>query len=138
MSTPPQPPFVLYSDGNGNVYEDTSLYACGRSGHYAGAVSKADWIALPSGGSLYELPGRRAVGIDVETGEMRICEEGWAVAAFIPPAYASLHLASYINQEDAPTLTLFCDTIFGWLDAVFNVSKVRVVSDCRQEGEGIM
>ena len=136
MPTLPHSPFVLYSDGNGNVYEDTSLYACGRSGHYAGAVSTEDWIALPSGGSLYELPGRRAVGIDVETGEMRMCEEGWAVAAFIPPAYTSLHLSAYINEEDAPTLPLFCYTAIGWMDDEFYVSAVRVESDIRQESEG--
>ena len=51
-----------------------------------------DWIPLPEGGSLYELPGRRAIGIDVKTGEMRLCEKGWAVAAFIPPAHTGLSL----------------------------------------------
>ena len=30
-------PFILYSDGEGNIFEDNSLYACGRSG----------WDALP-------------------------------------------------------------------------------------------
>ena len=37
--------------------------------------------------ALYELPGRRGIGIDVQTGDMRLCEKGWAVAAFIPPAH---------------------------------------------------
>ena len=75
-------PYILYSDGKGNIFEDTTLYATGRSGWDAYPVDPADWIELPDGGSLYELPGRHGIGIDVETGDMRLCEKGWAVAAF--------------------------------------------------------
>ena len=45
-------PYVLYADGMGNVYEDTSLYACGRSGRFADPIPAEDWIPLPSGGNL--------------------------------------------------------------------------------------
>ncbi|MBL7735431.1 MAG: radical SAM protein, partial [Chitinophagaceae bacterium] len=83
----PGNPYILYSDGKGNIFEDVSLYAVGRSGWDALPVPLEDWTELPSGGSLYELPGRRGIGIDVQTGQMRLCEKGWAVAAFIPPAY---------------------------------------------------
>ena len=76
-----QNPYILFSDGEGNIFEDTSLYACGRSGWDALPVEKEDWIQLPQGGQLYELPGRRGIGIDVVSGEMRLCEKGWAVAA---------------------------------------------------------
>ncbi|MCO6487772.1 MAG: radical SAM protein [Phaeodactylibacter sp.] len=129
-------PYVLYSDGEGNVFEDTTLYAVGRSGHYATPIPEEDWIELPEGGNLYELPGRRAVGIDVETGEMRLCEEGWATAAFIPPAYTGLYLASYVNEPDAPTLPLFCYTAVGWHDDKFYVPAVRIEQDIRQECDG--
>ncbi|RMG85599.1 MAG: radical SAM protein [Bacteroidetes bacterium] len=131
-----QSPYVLYSDGEGNLFEDTSLYACGRSGFYAYPVPEEDWIELPAGGNLYELPGRHGIGIDVKTGEMRVCEKGWAVAAFIPPAHTGLYMASYINLPDAPTLPLFCYTAAGWLDDKFYVPAVRVEQDIRQECEG--
>ena len=131
-----QSPYVLYSDAQGNVFEDTSLYALGRSGFYAGPVPVEEWIELPEGGSLYELPNRSSVGIDVETGELRLCEEGWAVAAFIPPAYTGLYLASYVNQPEAPTLPLFCYTAVGWLDGKFYVPAVRIEPDIRQECSG--
>ena len=78
-------PFLLYSDGKGNIYEDESLYAVGRTGWDAVPIETDLWIPLPDGGSLYELPGRRGIGIDVRSGEMRLCDKGWAVAAFIPP-----------------------------------------------------
>lgn len=131
-----QPPFLLYSDGKGNIFEDNSLYATGRSGWDALPVPAEDWIILPEGGSLYELPGRRAIGIDVHTGEMRLCEKGWAVAAFIPPAHTGLYLAAYESGPDAPTLPLFCYTAAGWLDHTFMVPAVRIEQDIRQESKG--
>jgi wyosine [tRNA(Phe)-imidazoG37] synthetase (radical SAM superfamily) len=129
-------PFILYSDGEGNIFEDISLYACGRSGWDALPVDESDWIELPDGGSLYELPGRRGIGIDVQTGEMRLCEKGWAVAAFIPPAHTGLYLSAYETGDNAPTLPLFCYTAAGWFDEKFYVPAVRIEPDIRQESKG--
>jgi wyosine [tRNA(Phe)-imidazoG37] synthetase (radical SAM superfamily) len=129
-------PFILYSDGEGNIFEDISLYACGRSGWDALPVDESDWIGLPQGGSLYELPGRRGIGIDVKTGEMRLCEKGWAVAAFIPPAHTGLYLSAYETEGQAPTLPLFCYTAAGWYDEKFYVPAVRIEADIRQESSG--
>lgn len=131
-----QSPFILYSDGKGNIFEDISLYATGRSGWDALPVPEEDWIELPEGGSLYELPGRRGIGIDVLTGEMRLCTKGWAVAAFIPPAHTGLYLAAYETEKDAPTLPLFCYTAAAWQDSRFFVPAVRIEQDIRQDCEG--
>lgn len=136
MSTIPTSPFLLYSDGQGNIFEDTSLYTVGRSGWDAYPVPVEEWIGLPDGGSLYELPGRRGIGIDTESGEMRLCEKGWAVAAFIPPAHTGLYLAAYETLPEAPTLPLFCYTAAGWLDGQFFVPAVRIEADIRQENAG--
>lgn len=129
-------PFILYSDGEGNIFEDHTLYACGRSGWDAVPVEASDWIQLPEGGSLYELPGRRGIGIDVETGDMRLCEKGWAVAAFIPPAHTGIYLAAYETSHNAPTLPLFCYTATGWFDEKFYVPAIRIEQDIRQEARG--
>ncbi len=129
-------PFILYSDGEGNIFEDASLYSCGRSGWDAVAVEESDWMLLPEGGSLYELPGRRGIGIDVETGKMRLCEKGWAVAAFIPPAHTGLYLAAYETETGAPTLPLFCYTAAGWFNEKFYVPAIRIEPDIRQEARG--
>lgn len=129
-------PYVLYSDGEGNIFEDTSLYAVGRAGWDAYPVEDEDWIELPEGGNLYELPGRRGIGIDVETGDMRLCEKGWAVAAFIPPAHTGLFMAAYETLPEAPTLPLFCYTATGWEDDKFYVTAVRIEADIRQEAVG--
>jgi wyosine [tRNA(Phe)-imidazoG37] synthetase (radical SAM superfamily) len=129
-------PFILYSDGEGNIFEDDSLYACGRSGWDAVPVEESDWMLLPEGGSLYELPGRRGIGIDVQNGEMRLCEKGWAVAAFIPPAHTGLYLAAYETRSGAPVLPLFCYTAAGWFREKFYVPAVRIEPDIRQEASG--
>ncbi len=129
-------PYILYSDGNGNIFEDTTLYAVGRSGWEAMPVPEFEWIELPDGGSLYELPGRQGIGIDVHSGEMRLCEKGWAVAAFIPPAHTGLYLAAYETQPDAPTLPLFCYTATGWHNDKFYVPAVRIERDIRQDCSG--
>lgn len=129
-------PFLLYSDGKGNIFEDRSLYAIGRAGWDALPVPAEDWIELPEGGNLYELPGRKGIGIDVVTGDMRLCEKGWAVAAFIPPAHTGLYLAAYETEPDAPTLPLFCYTAAGWYNDAFYVPAVRIEQDIRQECAG--
>lgn len=129
-------PFLLYSDGKGNIFEDTSLYVCGRSGWEALPVEKEEWIELPEGGQLYELPGRHGIGIDVTTGEMRLCDKGWAVAAFIPPAFTGTYLAPYETLPDAETLPLFCYTAAGWYRNKFYVTAVRIEKDIRQECAG--
>jgi pyruvate-formate lyase-activating enzyme len=129
-------PYILYSDGKGNIFEDISLFACGRSGWDAIPVEESDWIEIPQGGSLYELPGRHGIGMDVETGEMRLCEKGWAVAAFIPPAHTGLYLSAYETGPDAPTLPLFCYTAAGWYNEKFYVPAIRIEADIRQESAG--
>ena len=120
---------MLYSDGKGSIFEDTTLYAVGRSAWDALPIPEEDWIPLPEGGSLYELPGRKAIGCDVQTGELRLCEKGWAVAAFIPPAHTGLHLAAYETAPTAPTLPLFCYTAAGWQDGRFFVPALRIEAD---------
>ena len=131
-----QRPYILYSDGNGNIFEDTSLYACGRSGWDAVPVETDEWIELPDGGQLYELPGRQGIGIDVTSGQMRLCEKGWAVAAFIPPAHTGTYLAAYETMPDAATLPLFCYTAAGWFNDKFYVTALRIEDDIRQECAG--
>lgn len=128
--------YLLYSDGEGNIFEDTSLYALGRSGWDASEITEDQWIPLPDGGNLYELPGRRGLGKDVITGDIRICEKGWAVAAFIPPAHTGFYLAAYETMPEAPTLPLFCYTAVGWQDGAFFVPATRIEQDIRQECSG--
>ena len=129
-------PYILYSDGNGNIFEDITLFVTGRTGWDAVQVPDDEWIELPDGGQLYELPGRRGIGIDVQTGAMRLCEKGWAVAAFIPPAHTGFYLAAYETSPNAPTLPLFCYTAAGWHNDKTYVPCIRIEQDIRQDSVG--
>jgi pyruvate-formate lyase-activating enzyme len=129
-------PFLLYADDQGNIYEDTSLFALGRTGWDAVEIDAEDWIPLPEGGNLYHLPGRRGIGLDVHTGEMRLCEKGWATAAFIPPAHTGFYLAAYETEPGAPTLPLFCYSAVGWENDTYYVPATRIERDIRQECGG--
>jgi hypothetical protein len=60
-----------------------------------------EWIELPEGGSLYELPGRKGMGLTLNPAKC-VSGKGWAVAAFIPPAHSGLYLAAYETSADAP------------------------------------
>jgi MoaA/NifB/PqqE/SkfB family radical SAM enzyme len=131
-----QSPYILYSDGKGNIFEDLTMHTTGRSGWDAWPIDPDEWIELPEGGSLYELPGRRGIGLNAVTGEMELCDKGWAVAAFIPPAHTGFYLAAYETMPDAPTLPLFCYTAVGWLDGKFYVPATRIEDDIRQECGG--
>ena len=136
MDTLTTTPYLLYSDGAGNIYEDDTLYALGRAGWDAMPVPLEDWIPLPHGGNLYELPGRKGIGVDVVTGSLRLCTKGWAVAAFIPPAHTGLYMAAYETDADAPTLPLFCYTAAAWHNGAFYVAALRIEQDIRQECAG--
>jgi len=129
-------PYVLYADSEGQVFEDKSLYAVGRSGWFVDPIPVEDWIPLPDGGSLYNLPGRIPLGIDVRTGEIRPSDKGFAVAAFIPPAHTGLYLSAYEQLPEAEVLPLFCYTAVGWYRDTFYVPAVRVEADIRQECSG--
>ena len=58
-----QSPYILYSDGKGNIFEDTSLYVTGRSGWDAVQVPGNEWIQLPEGGQLYEFPAEEGLAL---------------------------------------------------------------------------
>ncbi|MBK8043181.1 MAG: radical SAM protein [Haliscomenobacter sp.] len=131
-----QSPYVLYADAQGQVFEDETLYAAGRTGWYVDPIPEADWIELPEGGTLYNLPGRAPLGVDVETGEVRPSSKGFAVAAFVPPAHTGLYLAAYEQLPGAEVLPLFCYTAVGWRNGKFYVPAVRIEQDIRQEASG--
>ncbi|MEY4876541.1 MAG: hypothetical protein RL708_1690 [Bacteroidota bacterium] len=133
---PKQLPFLLWADVDGKVYEDTTMYMAGRSGWDAVVPELDDFIEMPTGSEFYILPGRKPAGFDVETGEYKVREEGFAVAAFVPPAHTTLYLASYETLPEAPILPLFCYNAVGWFNDKYYVTSIRIDDDVRQDPEG--
>lgn len=130
---PSKAPYLLYSDDNGNIFEDTSLHAVGRSGRINKVLQKEDFIMLPEGSDFFHLPGRRAVGYDYKTKQLRTCYKGWAVAAFVAPAYTLTYNASWVTEAQAPRLPLYAYAAIGWFDNKFFTTALRIDPDIRQD-----
>ena len=92
-------PYLLYSDGEGNIFEDKTLYVVGRAGWDAYPIPEEDWIPLPEGGSLYELPGRRGMIGRASVGKE--CLRLWSIGGEFTPEKVKELLVSapYIRDE---------------------------------------
>lgn len=123
---------MVYSDGCGNIFDDSRFVAAGRSGNRFYPLSIENMIPLPEGSDLFELPGRSALGFN-QIGELVPRRGGNAVAAFIAPAHTQFSLAAWKNQPNAPVLPLYAYTAVGWFKDRFYVPAVRVDSDTRQD-----
>lgn len=133
---PPQVPYMVYADENGQIFEDTRFEAVGRSGFDVLPLAPEDFIELPFGSDLLTLPGRRPYGYDPVSGEFQINEEVQAVAALNAPAYTQLYSAAFgTEEENAPTLPLYAYTTVGWWDGKFYTTAVRIDPDNRQDLE---
>lgn len=129
-------PFMVYADAEGQIFEDTRFEAVGRSGYNVYPLQPEDFIELPYGSDLFTLPGRRPYGFSADTDSFEIREDVFAVAALNAPAYTQLYMAAFGTEEnDAPTLPLYCYTAVGWLDDKFYTTAVRIDPDIRQDLE---
>ncbi len=136
LQHPSQVPYMVHADADGNIFEDERYLAVGRSGYNVYPLTAEDFIELPTGSDLFTLPGRRPYGLNVATGEMDIREDVQAVASLNAPAYTQLYMAAFgTEEENAPTLPLFCYTVVGWLDGKFWTTAVRIDPDERQDLE---
>jgi pyruvate-formate lyase-activating enzyme len=130
------PPFLLASDGRGNVFDIPELKAAGMRLSECVRPKPDEWIPLPEGSTIMELPGRRPIGAGrkqfVTLSEYKGNPVA-AVAAFVAPAYTQLYHAAYETEPGAPTLPLFAYSPAGWRDGKFWTTAVRVDGDVRHD-----
>jgi hypothetical protein len=132
-------PRLVVSDGCGNVFDVPGLAAAGMA-TFRGPVlpSPQDWIPMPEGSVLMELPGRVPIGWDGKRGEFKPVDrfrgrQVTAVAMFAAPAYTQLYRAAYLSKPGAPVLPLFAYTPAGWKNGRFWVTALRVDKDVRHD-----
>lgn len=137
-----QMPSLLFANSTGAVQDFPELRMAGRSANSFTAPALSDLIPLPAGSELFVLPNRFPVGIDPSDGKAARLTENpddpaagiQAVAAFISPAYTSIHLAAYEKDGSHPTnLPLFAYTAVGWHEGRFWVSAFRSDLSTRQD-----
>ncbi len=125
-------PFLVVADADGNIYDHPELYMVCRRGNEIALPRPEELMPLPEESELFLLPGRRALGLDPETGELEQQEE-LAVAAFAAPAHTLTAHPAYAKEPDAPTLPLFAYGAVGFANNRFYVCAKKVDTDQRQE-----
>ena len=128
----------MVSDGHGRVFELEQYQALGISGENVVEIPPDEWIPLPEGSQLMELPGRLPVGKNRRSGEVATLTENGAgkllaVAAFVAPAYTIFYHAAWEKLPHARRLSLFAYSAVGWFEGRFYVPAVRIDPDIRQD-----
>lgn len=132
---PSQLPYMLVGNAEGEISEHTGFKVSGRTGLLNEVLDRKDFIELPEGSDLFILPGRKPVGMNVDTGMIENLDTGFAVGAFVAPAHTQYYFPSYKKEPEAPVLPLFAYSAVGWLNGKFYVVAVRIDGDFRQDCE---
>jgi pyruvate-formate lyase-activating enzyme len=138
-----QAPRLVFADESGSILDFSGLEMVGSSAGRPVRLQDGDWIPLPPGSELFQLPGRLPMGYDPATASFRVLEQDpytgsphvQAVAAFIAPAHTQLYSSAYKSSPDAAVLPLFAYTAVGWHEEGFVVSAVRIDEDPRQDSD---
>lgn len=130
-SQAPLSPHLLVADAEGNIYDHPDLLMVCRRGDQWGLPRPDELIPLPPESEIFLLPGRRAAGLNPESGEIDV-QEDLAVAAFAAPAFTITAHPAYVSDEDAPVLPLFAYGAVGFARGRFYVCAKSVDTDKRQ------
>ena len=125
-------PYLVVADADGNIYDDPELFMVCRRGKEICLPRPEELMPLPEESELFLLPGRKAVGLNPETGELEEMEE-LAVAAFAAPAHTLTAHPAYNTDADAPTLPLFAYGAIGFANNRFYICAKKIDADPRQE-----
>ena len=125
-------PCLVMADERGNIVDAPDLLMVCRRGAEWGLPRPDELMPLPEESELFLLPGRRAVGLDPQSGRMEAAD-GLAVAAFAAPAHTLSAHPAYVTEEGAPMLPLFAYGAVGFARGRFWVCARRVDDDPRQQ-----
>lgn len=135
MSPPHVTPRLVMADKQGRIYDDPRLLMVCRRGGQWGTPRPDDLMPLPEESELFLLPGRRALGLDPDTGRLAPPDGDaqLAVAAFAAPAHTLSAHPAYQTEPQAPLLPLFAYGAVGFAHGRFYLCARKVDSDPRQE-----
>ena len=125
-------PRLVMADERGNVVDVPDLLMVCRRGGQWGLPRPDELMPLPGESELFLLPGRRAVGLDPESGAM-VEAEGLAVAAFAAPGHTLSAHPACAAEAGAPLLPLFAYGAVGFARGRFWVCARKVDDDPRQQ-----
>lgn len=138
MITENKAPWLVASDGTGNLFEIPGLEMVGMRIKEPIVPNNDEVIPVPHGSMLLELPGRYPVGFDRKRNRFIILKKYQkrpviAAAVFMAPAYTQLYRAAFSTEPGAVKLPLFAYTPLGWRNDQFWATAIRVDQDIRQD-----
>ncbi|MDR0826883.1 MAG: radical SAM protein, partial [Desulfovibrio sp.] len=129
-------PCMVTADSEGNIHDHPELLMVCRRGKELLLPKAEEFMPLPEESELFLLPGRRALGLDRESGELKVMDE-LAVAAFAAPAHTLTAHPAFSKDPDAPMLPLFAYGAVGFAAGKFYVCAKKVDEDQRQVFTGV-
>ena len=136
MASPAIRPALVVADQDGNIYDHPDLLMVCRRGNDFALPRPDELMPLPDESELFLLPGRRALGLNPETGTLELQEE-LAVAAFAAPAHTLTAHPAYQSAPEASMLPLFAYGAIGFANERFYICAKKVDADPRQVFTGI-
>lgn len=124
-------PRMLMADAKGHIFDHPDLLLVCRRGEEWALPRPDELMPLPDESELFLLPGRHAVGLNPETGDIETLDE-LAVAAFAAPGHTLAAHPAYSADPDAPMLPLFAYGAVGFANNRFYICARRVDDDPRQ------
>jgi pyruvate-formate lyase-activating enzyme len=128
---------TLYSDEQGNIFEEPDLAALGRSWDEMWEIRSCDMIPIPEGSTIMVLPGRRSLGLARGRGEAlsvwtyhevsgeSIERPGLAVAALVPIGFTRTLVPAYVVEEQEGPVTL---PLYGYTAMAVQNGKLYVAA----------
>ncbi len=132
-------PRAVLADSDGRIFDHPDLQMVAWDGDNLVTPDPDELVQLPRGSDLFALPGRRALAIDPQDGDVvEVVEDPefgplTAVSAFLAPAWLRLLHPAYERLPGAPELSLYAYSAVGWMNGRFYVPAIRVDSDKRQD-----
>ncbi len=132
MASPSIVPKLVFADADGNIYDHPDLLMVCRRGNELALPRPDELMPLPDESELFLLPGRYALGLSEESGELEMEEGLLAVAAFAAPAHTLTAHPAYKTGPDAPMLPLFAYGAVGFANDRFYICAKKVDEEPRQ------
>lgn len=125
-------PCLVLASPDGNIYDEPDLAMVVRKGNEFALPKPKELIPLPEDSELFLLPGRNAVGLDPETGEL-VEHSGLAVAAFPTAGNTLTAHPVYTKAKKAAALPIFAYGAVGFYKNKFYISAMRTDKDKRED-----
>jgi pyruvate-formate lyase-activating enzyme len=130
-------PNLVFADSKGRIYAHPSLRMIGSCNNALKIPTKEELIPIPSGSTLFYMPGHMPVGYDLESGCESIVGEYrgkqiFPVSAFLIPGYTRLLLPAAKKIDKKIILPLWSYTAVGWLKGRYWVCATKIDALSRQ------